>query len=149
MTLRWLLASFHLLALGLGLGAVIWRGRALRARLDRDRLRSVFFADAIWGAAAFLWITTGLWRLLGGVDKSTAYYLANHVFLAKMALFLLVFGLELRPMRTLTVWRRRVARGEMPDTGSASTLARLSVWQAALVSVMLFLATAMARGYGV
>lgn len=148
MTLRWLLASFHLLALGIGLGAVIARGLALRSRLDRQGLRWVFLADAVWGVAAFLWLATGLWRLFGGVEKSTTYYLGNHVFLTKMALFLLVFGLEMRPMTTLIRWRSRAARGEMPDTTLAPTLARVSFWQAGLVTLMVFLATAMARGYG-
>jgi putative membrane protein len=146
--MRWLLASFHLLALGLGLGAVIARGLALRSRLDRQGLRWVFLADAVWGVAAFLWLATGLWRLLGGVEKSTAYYLGNHVFLTKMALFLLILGLEVRPMATLIAWRGRAARGEVADTTLAPMLARISFWQAALVTLMVFLATAMARGYG-
>ena len=149
MTLRWLLASFHLLALGIGLGAVIGRGLALRSRLDRQGLRWVFLADAVWGVAAFLWMATGLWRLLGGVEKSTTYYLGNHVFLSKMALFLLVVALEVRPMTTLIAWRGRAARGESPDTTRAPRLARISFWQAGLVALMVFLATAMARGYGV
>lgn len=146
--MRWLLASFHLLALGLGLGAVIARGLALRSRPGGQALRWVFLADAVWGVAAFLWIATGLWRLLGGVEKSTAYYLANHVFLTKMAVFVLIFGLEVRPMTALMAWRRRAARGEVPDVTLAPMLARISFWQAGLVALMVFLATAMARGYG-
>lgn len=146
--MRWLLASVHLLALGIGFGAVIARGLALRSRLDRQSLRWVFLADAVWGVAAFLWIATGLWRLLGGVEKSTAYYLGNHLFLTKMALFLLIFGLEVRPMTTLIAWRRRTGRGEIPDPTPAPSLARISFWQAGLVTLMVFLATAMARGYG-
>lgn len=148
MTLRWLLASFHLLALGIGLGAVIARGLALRSPLDRQGLRRVFLADAVWGVAAVLWMVTGLWRLLGGVEKSTTYYLGNHVFLTKMGLFLLVVGLEMRPMATLIAWRGRAARGEMPDATVAPALARVSFWQAGLVTLMVFLASAMARGYG-
>jgi putative membrane protein len=146
---RWLLASLHLLALAIGLGAVIARGLALRSRLDRQTLRWAFLADSIWGLAAFLWITTGLWRLLGGLEKGTGYYLANHVFLTKMALFLLIFALEIRPIRTLIAWRRQVARGELPEAASGATLARISFWQAGLVTAMVFLAAAMARGYGV
>ena len=34
MTVRWLLAAVHLLALGVGLGAVWARGRALAGELD-------------------------------------------------------------------------------------------------------------------
>jgi len=39
MTIRWLLAALHLLALGVGLGAVWARGRALQAQLDVPGLR--------------------------------------------------------------------------------------------------------------
>jgi putative membrane protein len=148
-TLRWLLASLHLLALGIGLGAVVGRGLALRSRLDGQGLRWVFLADSAWGVAALLWLVSGVWRLLAGLEKATGYYFSNHAFLAKMALFAIIFGLELWPMMTLIAWRRRVARGETADTSAAPLLARISFWQAGLVILMVFLATAMARGYGV
>jgi putative membrane protein len=149
MMLRWLLASFHLLALGLGLGAVWVRGRGLKGPLDASGLRRVFLADTMWGLAALLWIGTGLWRLLGGTEKPTDYYLHNHAFMTKMALLLLLLGLELRPMITLIRWRRRVGRGELPDSRLAPLLARISFIQAGIVVLMVFAATAMARGlYG-
>lgn len=148
MTLRWLLASFHLLALGIGLGAVWIRGRALKAPLDLGGLPRVFLADSVWGIAALLWISTGLWRFLGGVEKGTQYYLHNHIFLTKMALLILVLLLEVRPMLTLIQWRQRVARGQPLDTRKAPLLARISFVQAVLVVLMVFAATAMARGIG-
>jgi putative membrane protein len=148
MILRWLLAAFHLLALGIGLGAVWVRGRGLRSQLDAAGLQRVFLADTAWGLAAFLWISTGLWRLLAGLEKPAGYYLHNHLFLTKMALLFLVLLLEVRPMVTLIQWRRRVARGERPDTSAAPLLARISFGQAALVVLMVFAATAMARGMG-
>jgi putative membrane protein len=147
-TLRWLLASFHLLALGMGLAAVWVRGRGLRSPLAAPDLQRVFLADTVWGVAAMLWIGTGLWRLLGGVEKDTSYYLHNHVFLTKMALLLLILIMEIRPMVTLIRWRRRVGRGEPPDTRMAPRLARISFIQAGLVVLMVFAATAMARGIG-
>jgi putative membrane protein len=146
MMLRWLLASFHLLALGLGLGAVWVRGRALRGPLDPAGLRRVFLADAVWGLAALLWIGTGLWRLLGGTEKPTDYYLHSHVFMTKMALLVLILVLELRPMITLIRWRTLVGRGQLPDTRLAPLLARISFIQAGIVVLMVFAATAMARG---
>lgn len=149
MTTRWLLAGFHLLALGIGLGAVWARGRALTSRRDVAGLRSVFLSDMWWGLAAFLWISTGLWRLLAGIEKDTAYYLQNHLFLTKMALLVIVLALEIRPMNTLIAWRRRVAAGEQPDTTPARLLARISFVQAGLIVLMIFLAAGMARGYGI
>jgi putative membrane protein len=148
MTARWLAASLHLLALGIGLGAVWARGRALRSSLDGGNLRQVFFADTFWGLAAVLWISTGLWRLLGGLEKGTGYYLQNHLFLTKMALLGLVLLLEIRPMITLIRWRKTVSRGEAPDTRAAPLLARISFVQAGLIVLMVFAAAAMARGMG-
>lgn len=148
MTARWLAASFHLLALGIGLGAVWARGRALRLPLNLGTLPQVFLADTLWGVAAVLWIGTGLWRLLAGLEKGTGYYLQNHVFLTKMALLVLVLLLELRPMIILIRWRAAVSRGEAPDTSAAPSLARISFVQAGLVVLMVFAATAMARGVG-
>ncbi len=119
MTIRWLLAAVHLLALGVGLGAVWARGRALQAPLDVPALRRVFYADTWWGIAAVLWIGTGLVRAFGGYEKGAFYYLHNHVFWAKMGLL------------------------------AANRFARISFVQAVLVVLMVLAATAMARGYGV
>ena len=148
MTLRWFLATVHLLALGIGLGAVWVRGRGLKSALTPADLRRVFLADNMWALAALLWIGTGLWRLLGGVEKGTAYYLHNHIFLTKMGLLLLILILEVWPIVTLIRWRARAARGEQPDTRAAPLLARISFVQAWLVVLMVFAATAMARGIG-
>jgi putative membrane protein len=148
MTLRWLLAALHLLALGIGLGAVWARGRALKSPLHAADLRRVFLADNVWALAALLWLSTGLWRLLGGLEKGTAYYLHNHIFLGKMGLFVLILLLEIWPMITLIRWRRRVSRSELPDTRIAPRLAQISFVQAGLVVLMVFAATAMARGMG-
>src|SRR5712691_3610163 len=137
MTIRWLLAAVHLLALGVGLGAVWARGRALQAPLDVPALRRVFYADTWWGIAAALWIGTGLLRAFGGYEKGAFYYLHNHFFWAKMGLLALIR------------WRVAVARGAVPDTRAASRFARISFVQALLVVLMVLAATAMARGYGV
>lgn len=146
MMLRWILAALHLLALGIGLGAVWARGRALRTALDqRSNLERVFRADALWGAAAFLWISTGLWRLLGGLEKGTAYYLQNHVFLTKMGLLVLILVLEVRPMLTLIRWRKNATA---VNIAAARRMSTVSLVQAGLVVLMVFAATAMARGIG-
>ena len=147
--LRWLLAAAHLLALGIGLGAVLGRGRALRQPLDRAGVQRVLAADMWWAIAGFLWISTGLWRWLGGMEKGTAYYLQNHVFWTKMGLLVLMVILEVSPILTLGRWRRQLAAGAAPDLMPAPRLARISFVQAGLIVLMVLAATAMARGYGV
>lgn len=148
MTLRWLVAALHLLALGLGLGGVIVRAAALRPPLDAGRLRIVFLADGLWGLAALLWISTGLWRAFGGLERGASYYLASDAFWLKMALLLAILALEIRPMATLIRWRVAAGRGAAIDFGAASGMARTSAVQALLVVAMVFAATAMARGLG-
>lgn len=146
--LRWLLASFHLLGLAIGLGSVWVRARALGGVPDPLCLRRALRADAWWGVAALLWIGTGLPRLLLGTEKPTAFYTGNHLFWLKLGLFTLIFALEVPPMIVLTGWRRALARGTSPRTELAPRFALTSRIQVALVVVMVFVATAMARGYG-
>jgi len=149
MLLRWLLAAVHLLGLGIGLGAVWTRARLLGAEtLDPLTVRRAVTADAWWGLAAFLWIGSGLWRLFGATEKTTAYYLGNHVFWTKMALLVLILLLELRPIVVVGAWRRQLARGVPLDLRAAHGIARTSHLQAVLVGLMVLAATAMARGLG-
>ena len=146
--IRILLAVLHLLAFGIGLGAVWVRARALSDAPDRLRLAQALRADSLWGLAAFLWVSTGIWRWVGGIEKDPSYYTGNHIFHAKLGLFVAIVLLELKPIMTFARWRRRLAAGGDPDTGSAGTLSRISYAQAALRILMVAAATSMARGYG-
>ena len=148
MLIRWLFAVLHLVGLGVGLGAVWARARALRGPLDRSGLQRVFYADGWWGAAAAIWIGTGLVRVIAGLEKSMDYYLQNHVFWGKMALLLGILVLEVSPIVTLARWRIQLRRGETPDTRLAGRLANISYLQVVLVLLMVLAATAMARGIG-
>jgi putative membrane protein len=149
MLIRWLFAALHLLGLGIGLGAVWARARALRDPLDPAGLRRVLYADGWWGAAAAIWISTGLVRVIGGLEKGMDYYLHNHVFWGKMGLLVGILVLEVSPIVTLARWRAQLRRGETPDTRPAGRLASISYLQVVLVLLMVLAATAMARGIGV
>lgn len=144
----WTLAALHLVALALGWGGVWARALALRQRPGPDDLSWVFHADNLWGIAALLWLVTGLWRAFGGVEKGTIYYLGNALFRVKMALFVLIFVLEIRPMVTLIRWRIQLAKGQTPDTSPALLFARISFIQGLLLLLMVLAATGMARGWG-
>ena len=150
--LRITLAALHLLALGLGLGAVIARGTALRESPSNAALRRAFRSDTTWGFAALLWIVTGVWRLVEGIEKPTSYYLANPVFHAKMGLFLAILLLEIWPMLTLMRWRRTFSAGESAERlmtrGAGKRIATISHIEALLVIAMVFVAVALARGFG-
>ena len=149
--LRVLVAGFHLLALGLGLGAVLTRGNVLREPITTQSLQRTFGADTLWGIAAGLWVFTGIWRLLE-LEKGTEYYFANHFFLGKMSLFVLILVLEAWPMIVLIRWRVGLKRGlpvqDFATPAVARRIATLSHVEALLVVLMVFFAAAMARGYG-
>jgi putative membrane protein len=136
------------LALALGLSSVYLRGRALRGRLDREGLKRLFAADNVWGIAAGLWIVTGLLRAFGGLEKGSQFYLQSPLFWIKMALFVAVVVLEIRPMMTFIRWRRAVGRGEVPNTSGARALYLVNHIEMALVVVIVFVASFMARGFG-
>ena len=93
-------------------------------------------------------LATGLLRAFGGLEKGTEFYLRSPLFWTKMALFGIVFLLEIRPMVTFIRWRRALGRGLTVDTSGAGTLYTLNHIELAIVVVMVFVASLMARGVG-
>ena len=140
-----LLSAIHLLTLALGLGAVYARGRALAGRLDDAGWRRLLAADNAWGIAAGLWIASGLARVFFG-GKETSFYSRNGFFWIKMALFALVFGLELAPMTTFIRVRAARRRGTPLPQFSIDTYRRINTAETALVLAIVFVAAFMARG---
>src|SRR5260370_11070868 len=117
-----LVSCLILIARAMGLPAVFLRGRALKGPLDADGLRRLLAADNVWGIAALLWIVTGLLRAFAGLEKGSDFYLHSPLFWTKMALFLVVLLLEIRPIITFIRWRIKLDRGETLDTGVAPPL---------------------------
>jgi putative membrane protein len=145
-----LLSALHVLALGIGLGSIFMRARFLRALRqgpDPRALEHLFIADNLWGAAAVLWIVTGLARAFGHVEKAPEFYLRNGFFWLKMALFAAVFALEIRPMTTFIGWRIARRKGEpLPHLDRIPGFCRIGDVETVLVVVIPFVAAAMARG---
>jgi putative membrane protein len=141
-------SAFHLLALAIGLPAVLIRGAALRGPLDAAGLRRVLLADNAWGLAALMWLATGLWRAFGTLEKGAPFYFASSLFHMKLGLFAVILLLELRPMVALIRWRITLQRGGTPDVRQAPLYATLSTIEAAIVVTMVFVAAFMARGFG-
>jgi putative membrane protein len=143
-----IVSALHVLALAIGLPSVFLRGRALKGPLDAEHVRRVLVADTLWGVAAGLWLVTGLLRAFAGLEKGTPFYLASSLFWLKMALFVAVLGLEVWPMLTFVRWRAALRRGQAPDTSRAAALFTVNHVQLALVVLMVFVASFMARGFG-
>lgn len=151
MVLPSLLSALHLLALPVGFAAVLLRGIRLRelrrSRGDAAARSALLRADTAWGAAALLWLATGLTRAFGGVEKAPQFYLRNGFFWVKMGLFLLVLALEVTPMIAFVRWRlARERAGEVVASAPLDRLLRLNDAESALVLAIPFAAALMARG---
>jgi len=145
------LSALHVLVLALGLGAIFARGRRLRdlrrSPEDSVSLGRLFQADGLWGVAALLWITSGLLRVFGRFEKTPDFYLRNGFFWVKMALFGLVFAIEILPMITFIRWRIARSRGSAPAVGAnLALLIALNDSELAIVLLIPFAAALMARG---
>jgi putative membrane protein len=140
-----LLSAIHVLTLALGLGAVVMRGRALARPLDEAGWQRLLAADNLWGIAAGLWIASGVARLFFG-GKEPGFYWHNGFFWIKLALFGLVFALELTPMMTFIRVRTARRRGTALPRFSVEAYRRINTAEVVLVVAIVFAAAFMARG---
>ena len=140
-----LLSSIHMLTLALGVGGIFARGRALSQPLDAAGWRRLLAADNIWGAAAVLWIASGLGRVFFG-GREPSFYWRNGLFWVKLGLFGLVFLLELAPMTTFIRVRIAQRRGAALPTFEIDTYRRINAIELSLVVAIVFVAAFMARG---
>ena len=140
-----LLSAIHMLTLALGLGAVFARGRALAGPLDDVGWRRLLAADNSWGLAAGLWIASGFGRVFFG-GKQPSFYWHNGWFWVKMALFGLVFVLELAPMWTFIRVRSARRRHAAVPRFPVEVYRRINSVELGLVVVIVFVAAFMARG---
>ena len=140
-----LLSAIHVLTLAVGLGALFIRGRALVGPLGAVNWSTLLAADNAWGAAAGMWIASGLGRVFVG-GKAPAFYGHNGFFWMKMALFALFFALELTPMITFIRVRAARRQGAPLPRFSAIAYSRINHAEMALVVIIVFVAALMARG---
>jgi putative membrane protein len=146
----WILACLHHLAV-FSLAAVIAAELALMSvDLSAKSIRRVAAIDIWYGALAGAAIVFGVARVIWGA-KGYEYYIANHVFWTKMALFLAVGLLSIAPTLRYFAWGRSLKADPafLPPAVEAARV-RTYLW----IEVALFLcipiaAAAMARGYGI
>src|SRR5262245_48199664 len=139
------LSAIHLLTLALGAAAIFTRGRALSRPLGDDGWKRLLAADNAWGIAALLWIGSGLLRVFFG-GKEPGFYWRNGFFWVKLALFAVIFVLELAPMTTFI--RVRIARGKgaAPPRFPVEAYRRINATELGLIVTIVFVAAFMARG---
>ena len=145
MVIAALLSAIHMLTLALGAGGLFARGLALSSPLDDAGWKRLLVADNAWGIAAVLWMASGLGRVFYG-GKEPSYYWRNGFFWVKLALFGMVFALELALMITFIRVRRARSEGKVLPRFSVGAYRRINTVELALVVTIVFAAAFMARG---
>lgn len=119
----------------------------LRQPLTVEGARRMVIYDGVYGAAA------GLILIVGGIrvfflEKGYLYYLTNHAFLTKIALFLLVGVVSVIPTMEFMRWRKATRAGQVPEVSEAKLqrLRKIIHWELVGLMLILFFAAWMAKG---
>jgi putative membrane protein len=145
----WALASLHHLAIFTLAATIAAELAILMGIIDAKAIVRLAAIDAGYGAAAAAVVIFGVARVIWGA-KGYEYYLANHIFWTKMALFLIVGLLSIRPTFRYLAWRRQLRANAAfaPATAEVARM-RAYLWaEAAFFLAIPVAAAAMARGYG-
>ena len=149
MTLEALLAYAHLLAIltmvvFISSEAALCRPEWINPKVV-ERLASI---DRVYGIAAGAVLLTGLARTWWGV-KGTAWYWGNGLLHLKLALFIAVGLLSIKPTLMFIRWRRQLrASGAMPEQAQVRQARKLVMVQAHLIALIPLAAVFLARGFG-
>jgi len=107
-----------------------------------SRIDGLFFLAAL-GALA-----TGLVRLFW-YAKGLAFYLPNPAFHTKLALYVVIAVLSIRPTLRFLRWKRTVGQGGAPPAeAEVRAVRRIIHIELALLALMPLMAVLMARGIG-
>jgi len=142
------MAYLHYLAIVLLSGFLVAEMVVCRPGLGAEHVRLLPRLDVLFFAAALLALATGLLRLFF-YAKGVAFYLPNPAFVAKLALYVAIVGLSIKPTLAFIRWRRRLAEsGELPASAEIASARRMIHVEVTLLALMPLMAVLMARGIG-
>ena len=100
--------------------------------------------DGAYGGVAMSVIVIGVCRVIFGL-KGWEYYISNHAFWAKMAAFVVVGLLSIRPTMRILAWRKS-GQGAIAEREIAAVRSWIKA-EIAVFALILVFAAAMARYY--
>ena len=103
--------------------------------------------DGAYGGIAMAVIVVGICRVIFGL-KGWEYYVSNHAFWGKMAAFVVVGLLSIRPTMRILAWRRAGDATPSSRTPRLPPCAPGSRREIAFFALILVFAAMMARGFG-
>jgi putative membrane protein len=149
MTLEALLSYAHLLAIltlvvFISSEAALCRSEWMNAKVV-ERLGKV---DLIYGIAAGAVLLTGIARTWWGV-KGTGWYWTNGLLHLKLAAFIAVGLMSIKPTMMFARWRKAVrADGSLPAEAEVRTARKWVMIQAHIIALIPLAAVFLARGFG-
>jgi len=143
-----LVAYLHYLAIVLIAGFLVAEMVVCRPALAAEHVRLLPRLDIVFFAGALLALATGLLRLFF-YAKGVGFYLPNPFFIVKMALYVVIAILSIKPTVSFLRWRRGLLESAaLPPAAEIATVRRLIHLEVALLALMPLMAVLMARGIG-
>jgi len=143
-----LMAYLHYLAIVLTAGFLTAEMAVCRPGIGAEQVRLLPRLDLLFFVSALLALATGLLRLFF-YAKGLGFYLPNPFFIVKMALYLAIALLSIKPSLAFIRWRKTLlASGELPSPDAIAGARRLIHVELALLALMPLMAVLMARGIG-
>ena len=143
-----LVAYLHYLAIVLLSGFLVAEMVVCRPPLQAEQVRLLPRLDIVFFTGALLALATGLLRLFW-YAKGIGFYLPNPFFIAKMALYVAVAVLSIKPTTSFLRWRRQLTESQtLPPPAEIGTTRKLIHLEVALLALMPLMAVLMARGIG-
>ena len=149
MTLDAVLAYLHFMAIFVLFAFLTTQAVMLRAPLDAAGIRLVGRADIWYAGAAVVALATGLARAYFGA-KGMGFYLAQWAFYAKLATFVAVGLLSIKPTLVFIRWRKALERdaGWRLAAAEQAAMRRIVMIEVHLAALIPVFAVMMARGLG-
>jgi putative membrane protein len=143
-----LMAYLHYLSIILIGGFLVGELVMCRQGMTTDQARRMASIDTVFFAAALAALATGLLRLFF-YAKGVGFYTGNPAFWVKMALYVIIAGISIKPTRTFLRWKRTaVDQGTAPAAAEIAIARRLIHIELGLFALMPLMAVLMARGLG-
>jgi len=139
-----LLAYLHYLSIILTGGFLVGELVMCRPGMTSEQARRLASIDVVFFVSALAALATGLLRLFF-YAKGVGFYTGNPTFWMKMALYVIIAVLSIKPTRMFMRWKR-AAVGALPTADEIAGARRFIHIELALLALMPLMAVMMARG---
>jgi putative membrane protein len=107
-------AYLHYLGFMLAFGALAIEAYTIKKDLSVEEAWRLVIADSVYGISITVVLITGILRVMY-FGKGLDYYLSNHVFYTKMAIFILVSLFSLYPTFSFISWTKNLRDRQVPN----------------------------------